>query len=82
MHAGRTVPVMRPEGFDHDEPAQAGLELERGEAAWRQYAGKVIAIGDGGVGAVAESGGEPFDAIDRLGLEEPLVLSVRGGTRG
>lgn len=71
---------MGTEDFDRDEPALPGLELNGGEATWRKYAGKVIAIVDGDVRAAAETWGELFDAIDRLGLQDPLVFCVPSGS--
>jgi len=70
---------MRPEDLDSDMPAEPGLELRGGEATWRKYAGKVIAIVDGEVLASGETWGEAFEAAQRAGLTDPLMFSVPDG---
>ena len=72
---------MRPEDIDPDEPAIPGVELKGGDATWRRYAGKVIAVGDGEVRAWGETWGACIAAAKRAGVsfESVEFLFVPGG---
>ena len=72
---------MRPEDFDDGGPPLPGVELKGGPDAWREYAGKMVAVANGEVRASGTTWAECMAAVKRagLGLDSVEFMFVPGG---
>ena len=74
-----TVAWMEPENLEDGLPDQPGVELKGDEAAWRQYAGKVVAVVNGEVRAVGNTWAEALRAVREANLTAPQMLYIPTG---
>lgn len=72
---------MEPEDLNDDGVTVPGLELKGGPSAWREYAGKIVAVAGGEVRAFGATWGECLAAVKSAGLavESVELVAVPGG---